>query len=300
MRLRNQHPISISPIFFSCCEPQHFHLTLHLTTMVLIKFRLPFRDSRKSQAAKCYAEPESPSKLLQKREVDSVPPQTHLSISINNPRDSTMLSTPPITGTAPPLSLLVLLPTTAHMRQHPTPLAPASRPVPLTSRKSGSTLPSMRQLSAARWSDEQETTATPEETEIDKVIIAGRRLSLAPGIGAGTQQTRFTSGLAPLTDIPSTPNMTGSSREAPPAFGARPPTEQSTPPSAFGTMRGSGSRGPPSKRRPQTAATSAIPLAQGLNGSGMGFGGGVGAGRNRPGWEGDEVVGVLRNSGLEG
>ena len=34
-------------------------------------------------------------------------------------------------------------------------------------------------------------------------------------------------------------------------------------------------------------------------GMGLGIGGG-GVGKTRPGWEGDEVVGVLRGSGLEG
>ena len=227
-----------------------------------------------------------------------------------------MATTPPIAGPAPPLSLLVLLPGSSHMRQPHASMSPPHRPAPLASRQSGSTVPSMRQLAAARKNEQEEQR---EEAEIDKVISAGRRLSLAPGIGAGTQ-IRSGERLEVVTDEP-TPTAGGSTplpyeaREAPASYGALPSSELQTTSPAFGAKRGLTSRGPPSRRRPQTAAHPSIPLGQALasnlgnasrgslafpHGSGFGPSGGGSGGRARPGWEGDEVVGVLRNSGLEG
>jgi len=261
----------------------------------------------------------APFRLLRLAEISACRLRTHipgrLAMTINVKTETTMTSTFPTAGPAASLSLLVLVPSSAHIHQFPTPLAPPSRPAPLTSRQSGSTVPSMRQLSAARRSDGQER-KVDEEAEIDKVMAAGRRLSLAPGIGTGTEihaSERFKSSLPPLSDYSiATPPVAGSSYEAPPSFGTPFTPEEQTPPPAFGAKRGSVSRVPASRRRPQTAAGPAIPLSPAMmvgvsrgsialpSGSGLGFGGGGNVGKTRPGWEGDEVVRVLRNSGLEG
>ena len=207
---------------------------------------------------------------------------------------------------SPTLSLLVLLPASAHTQQYLTPIAPPSHPSGLTSRQSGSSVPSAIPLTTAGRGEGDER--RDDEAEMEKVLVAGRRLSLAPGMGAGTQ-TRSINPLPPLADSPgpSIP-IAGSSIEAPPTVGTRPPPELSTAPPAFGAKRAAPSRTPASRRRPQTAAGPAASLMGEGNkvgaalprGSGLDMRGGAGYGKTRPGWEGDEIVHVLRNSGLEG
>lgn len=191
------------------------------------------------------------------------------------------------------LSLLVLLPASAHMQQHPTPLPP-SRPFALTSRKSGSTIPSLGNMPEVKGEGED---------DMEKVLVAGRRLSLAPGIGAGTQ-TRSMGTFTPLSPLDPSPTGTPTAEVPAPV-----PVDRSPARPVFGAKRSSGRvTGPPSRRRPNTAATPAQAQISGVGPGvsrasmavpGGGGGGGV-LGRSRPGWEGDEVVGVLRASGLEG
>jgi len=203
---------------------------------------------------------------------------------------------------APTLSLLVLLPASAHVQKFRTPIAPPSRPPTLTSRQSGSSVPSALHLTSVRESEENERML--EEAEMKKVISAGRRMSLAPGIGTGTQ-TRFASAFPPLTPSRQPiPAAVAQPYETLSSLGAGPSSEQPPPPPAFGAKRGGNKGGPVSKRRPQTAAIEAVPAGVSWGSialpSGGGFRmGGVG-GRTRPGWEGDEVVRILRHSGLEG
>jgi hypothetical protein len=204
-----------------------------------------------------------------------------------------------------PLSFLVLLPSTTETRS----LAPShtiSRPLTLQGRQSGSNVHTLKSLKASQPSEESGKAEEVGEAEIDKVVSAGRRLSLAPGIGAGTQ-TRTTPFQSQLSSLSSSPPLPASEQQsAPPPLIAKPP--------AFGAPAfGSSSRGPPirgsSRKRPQTAATSALGPLPNLNGGiprgsfaipgqGMGMAGGIG--RSKPGWEADEVVGVLRSGGLEG
>jgi hypothetical protein len=129
---------------------------------------------------------------------------------------------PPSTIGQPALSVLVVLPPSAHMAQNnPSPLAPARRPPPpLINRKSGSTVPVLK--SFAGTSPSTSTTGPPQPSSrlryhtshlsgpldrhdakarggrvspdleqddegMDPIRIAARRASLAPGLGAGTE-----------------------------------------------------------------------------------------------------------------
>ena len=127
--------------------------------------------------------------------------------------------------------------------------------------------------------------SSPNEP-VDMALHSQRRLSLAPGIGAG---------LSMPGDDDQTPSKArteessdNSPRTRPPAFGSRPADS--------------------ARRRPQSSnstATGNAPRPFVGAGRGRWF---PGAGRTgllhglkaRAGWEGDEVVNVLRTSGLEG
>jgi hypothetical protein len=162
---------------------------------------------------------------------------------------------------------------------------------------------------------------TEQKQDEDDVVVSTRRLSLAAGIGSGTQNksshpegpssstasTSTSSHLDPLSSQ-SAPSSSTPPRALP---GSRNQIQSSYRPAesrpAFGSKRPPpASRG---RRRPQTSAAPNVapPLAGFARGSvavpaGMGLGIAAigGAGKSRPGWEGDEVVGVLRTSGLEG
>lgn len=257
---------------------------------------------------------------------------------------------PPTTSGQPALSILVLLPASAHMTHNPSPLAPARKPSPLITRKSGSTVPSFKTLaspSKLRDNDGAQSRSSGEDVAgLDPVRLAGRRSSLAPGMGTGTEirspELRTASKLGMISPSPpGTPDRSGSpspgdvrpndhpnsvafdsyklpakpnvsdavssehSAQAPratvgvsseaPAFGSRRPLE--------GGTGGSGR-----SRRPVTAAAPGrgvnATLQRGSmalpSGSGLGIGGGSGNSKNRPGWEADEIVSVLRSGGLEG
>ena len=212
-----------------------------------------------------------------------------------------MSSTPPTPeeGQNAHLSLLVLLPPTA---DGPAPIVPPSRPPPLTSRQSGSTVPSLKAFGmSSRLTRSKKDTY--EEEAIDAVVSAGRRLSLAPGIGAGTQVRMLSPDrMSPVsTGLHDTNGHAETSRQGAAAYQA---SEAPT----FGAKRISSMTGKRT-RRPQTSSAqpgpAALLAAAGVSRgsialpSGMGMGG-SGVGRNRPGWEGDEVVAVLRGSGLQG
>jgi len=225
--------------------------------------------------------------------VETVGPFEEIIIFIHS--SSRIMSTsPPTPPQVTPLSLFVLLPASAHSNQ-PAAVSNA-RPSPLVSRQSGSRIPSLRSLGI-------DPSTTLEDTpEIDKVVNAGRRLSLAPGMGAGTHSRGVSpraSGFSPAS-VPEEPSEdSGSAPPASkaPAFGSKP---------AFGSGSPTAGRG---RRRPQTSNAAQLLPNQGLGigprGSMAGtsraglIGGGM-MGKTRPGWEGDEVVGMLRGSGLEG
>jgi hypothetical protein len=252
---------------------------------------------------------------------------------------------PSLSSGQPALSVLVLLPASAHMSaQNASPLAPVSRPPPLTTRKSGSTVPSLKSInspqnpSRLRYND---ISPDEERSTLDPLnhLQVGRRSSLAPGLGAGTEVRAPDSRHIPrLGAIEPSPPGTPERAESPSFddhsgddrsenFGGyelsdsissrkgQSSRELSTPvlPSVSTEAPAFGSRNPFStsatsartRRRPQTSATSrAVQGGQRSSmalpsGSGLGMGGGSGL-RNRPGWEADEVVGHLRESGLEG
>lgn len=121
----------------------------------------------------------------------------------------------------PAMSFLVLLPASAHMTHNPSPRAPASAsavrhqpsPWPLTTRKSGSTVPSLKTLagqpqpqpqfqsqSRLRHANDGQD-GSPDEERVDPIVdswaVAGRRSSLAPGMGTGTERRA----LKPSTSI---------------------------------------------------------------------------------------------------
>ena len=210
----------------------------------------------------------------------------------------------------PALSLLVILPSASH-----SPIV--SRPSPLTRKASVPPPPLVIQTSTG-----------------DQPVGGGRRMSLAPGMGGGTVspltttafRTRHLEAISPSPTSGHTPQ--GSTFpsipvESPISFpnlnpfgtqaSASSPSSSTipAPPPAFGKkpLTSTGGRSP-NRRRPQTAATGeiALGLTGGVSrgsmalppGAGLGLGGGGGVGRGRPGWEGDEVVAVLRGAGLEG
>nr|XP_031858798.1 uncharacterized protein CI109_005751 [Kwoniella shandongensis]KAA5525870.1 hypothetical protein CI109_005751 [Kwoniella shandongensis] len=226
-----------------------------------------------------------------------------------------------------PLSVLVVLPPSAHLQHHAAPNVRPARPSPLTTRQSSSTIPQLQKMS----NDEQSSSRTTgQQRDVDDVVVASRRLSLAPGLGTGTTITAaFASNdISPTASAPSSSESvpTVNSKPAPPPFGQKrfePPTPKEEPassspsgrPPAFGAKRSSTMAVPrgSARRRPQTAT---LPTASGVIAPGLmagltnsraslagpsGFGGNhsSGQGRNRPGWEADEVVGNLRESGLE-
>ena len=209
----------------------------------------------------------------------------------------------PSPSPSPPLSLLVLLPKSAHVPRIASPSGPPDRPSPLVPRQSGSTGPRLKPQSLTKASNDG--TANEEMAEIDKVVSAGRRLSLAPGMGAGIRL--WSAGtFSPTTIIVSPPD---SSHHASTSASIQPTTTafSSAVPTFGSTSPLPGQRSP--RRRPQTAAVASPTFGPGLVGGGVSRGsiavpgGGAMLGdrrKTRPGWEGDEVVNMLRGSGMEG
>jgi hypothetical protein len=131
---------------------------------------------------------------------------------------------PSISSGEPALSILVLLPASAHMAQSASPIAPLSRPAPLTSRKSGSTVPSLKSLNAPqqpsrlRYDDHSPDGDRANIDPMDSnqnIALPGRRASLAPGLGAGTEirgpEGRVSSRLGTIeSSPPSTPDRSPS------------------------------------------------------------------------------------------
>ncbi|KAL7422124.1 3',5'-cyclic-nucleotide phosphodiesterase [Cryptotrichosporon argae] len=199
----------------------------------------------------------------------------------------TMASPVPPPAPGAPLSILVLLPDSAHSTQLesvPSAAARAARPSPLTSRQSGSTVP----------------TTHASAVDDDVFVAQSRRLSLAPGMGGGTQTQ------TPTPPKPSARIALGKLTPAVPEDAAATPTQSAAP--AFGAKRDMGSASstgsPRSRRRPQTAVAAPGYMAPPVSRASVALGSGVGLSasighKNRPGWEGDEVVGVLRGAGLE-
>ncbi|WVF72402.1 hypothetical protein IAT40_007217 [Kwoniella sp. CBS 6097] len=224
----------------------------------------------------------------------------------------------------PSLSLLVLMPASAHWPGLPLPVRRPS--AAMSQRKSSSVVPSLQSIQAGApiQSEKQNEVAT-------KAAASGRRLSLASGLGIGPTSRISTDPIDPLSASPTASPLPSSNapyelnerRAAPPAFGSSssattsanssPNPGSSTTsggPPPFGARRSAttGARG--SKRRPNTATSAGIAasVAPSLIGAGgsraslavpPGMGGSSSLARSRPGWEADEVVGNLRGSGLE-
>ncbi|KAK1924648.1 hypothetical protein DB88DRAFT_227824 [Papiliotrema laurentii] len=233
-----------------------------------------------------------------------------------------MSVTPPSPLPDSSLSLFALLPAINHTNQ-PTANTPqnSTRPSPLTSRQSSSTIPTFKSLhspSSFTKSGEQDPSA-----DIDSVIVPARRLSLAPGLGTGVQ-SRTHESCSTLETVPASPKVDLEEGVGPrdttipaesrvdlnspaPASAAAGPSSSLTTskPPAFGLRSAaSGSR---SRRRPQTSGPhpgSSGPSSATMPSRGslaVSTGGDLIRGsRTRSGWEGDEIVSVLRSSGLEG
>lgn len=277
-----------------------------------------------------YSIPHFPSAVVTEKQEIS----TSFVIEIATPTPTTatfpiaeMTSTPPHSRSQSelPLAIYVLLPTSAHLQAQHGPIAPISRPPPLTSRQSGSSLATMANLKISPQHPSAEKLQDADQNlDIPDMAAANRRLSLAPGIGAGTQtrSARMNDGMRPLANAEeSSTSRVESAKPAPPPVGrsyqmsgraaeAPAKSEQlaisTAGPPAFGSRSGASPRTPGFRRRPVTATVAESgpfgnPQARGSmalpNGMGLGIRAG---GRNRPGWEGDEVVGMLRNSGMEG
>lgn len=237
-----------------------------------------------------------------------------------------MSSTPPNAGssTSLTLSVFVLLPTSSHLHGSGRHIPPLSRPPPLTSRQSGSSLATLGNLKLSPQHPSAEQLGDADQKlDVPDMASANRRLSLAPGIGAGTQtrSARLGDGLRSLAragesstgaeQYKSTPppdsrayQTTGRSAEVPVPSRQAMPAPTGAP--AFGSGSGAGARKAGPRRRPNTATVAEsgpfgnpIPRGSMALPSGMGLGIGAG-GKNRPGWEGDAVVGVLRSGGMEG
>ncbi|OCF35312.1 hypothetical protein I316_02858 [Kwoniella heveanensis BCC8398] len=225
---------------------------------------------------------------------------------------------------SPSLSLLVLMPPSAHWQGLPLPVRRPS--AALSQRKSSSVVPSLQSIQAST-----PITIQKENEVATKAAASGRRLSLASGLGNGPTSRISADPIDPLsdspTDSPVPPSRTAfesnDRRSAPPPFGSSSSavtSANSSPnpgssatsggPPPFGARRSAttGPRG--SKRRPQTAtsagiAASVAPSLMGVGGGRAslavptGMGGTSSLARSRPGWEADEVVGNLRGSGLE-
>ncbi|WVW83390.1 hypothetical protein I302_105409 [Kwoniella bestiolae CBS 10118] len=241
----------------------------------------------------------------------------------------------------PSLNLLVLLPSAAHLHQLP---SPPTRPSALLSRKSSSTVPSLQSIrageavpspsSASRGRNVVEESSGSGPSSL---VMASRRLSLAPGLGAGAPLSLPTDLdlISPTsTPVPNTgsstmtPSTSAEQRTVPPPFGSK--SSNSTPPGsnsatssaqtspipsnipAFGARRSTGTGSSRlSRRRPVTASTttgiasSIAPALMGIPGGRAslavppGLGGVSHSNRTRPGWEADEVIGTLRGSGME-
>nr|XP_018264117.1 uncharacterized protein I303_03997 [Kwoniella dejecticola CBS 10117]OBR86275.1 hypothetical protein I303_03997 [Kwoniella dejecticola CBS 10117] len=242
----------------------------------------------------------------------------------------------------PSLNLLVLLPSAAHLHQLP---SPPFRPSGLGTRKSSSTVPSLQSIKA------REAVTTPsspassdtasrnaDEGSNSSSVMTSRRLSLAPGLGAGATMlpTLDLESLSPHSSPapPSyqmTPSTSSEQRNTVPSFGigsgsspiprspqpgsATSSTQTSPVPTsvpAFGARRSTGTgTSRLSRRRPNTASTangiasSISPALMGIPGGRAslavppGLGGVSHSNRTRPGWEADDVIGTLRGSGME-
>ena len=180
------------------------------------------------------------------------------------------------------LSLLVILPDTEPVHQIAGPSTPP-KPSPLTSRQSTSRVP---------------TRGSPGNlANVEDVIAAGRRLSLAPGLGAGPTRYRPTTSSSPRLEIPA-PNPASHSSSGSVADKLTDSPESSVP--AFGS-RSPLNKAKGSRRRPVTAASPFVASRSSMAVDGVLGSGRIGrAGKARPGWEGDELVGMLRASGQEG
>ncbi|KAK6902664.1 hypothetical protein I203_107922 [Kwoniella mangroviensis CBS 8507] len=240
----------------------------------------------------------------------------------------------------PSLNLLVLLPSAAHLHQLP---SPPTRPSGLLSRKSSSTVPSLQSIRAGEAVSSTSSSPAYKSRNADDAqgpsdsVMASRRLSLAPGLGAGAPLSTSNMDLdlvSPTsTPIPGgagsstmTPSSSIDKHTVPPPFGSKsitPPgsgsaassTQTSPNPSsipAFGARRSTGTGSSRlSRRRPVTATTlsgiasSIAPALMGIPGGRAslavppGLGGVSHSNRTRPGWEADEVIGTLRGSGME-
>lgn len=199
---------------------------------------------------------------------------------------------------------------------------PGDRPV-LASRASGSSVVTRSPLNTmaqagemtpfqAQGQGQGHTGDTSASGGMEGIVASGRRLSLAPGVGGGTltrppesqQAGKFGQQPTRLSTIPSgeTTSSTSAIQTGPPAFGsakpnANPRLSRRRPNTAAGPSLGGSSSARSSMALPRGMA---LDTGNGPGGLGSALGPIRGGSRHhRPGWEGDELVGVLRDSGLE-
>lgn len=230
--------------------------------------------------------------------------------------------TPPsgMSGESPQtLSVLVLLPSTSSSQAEiPTPY----RPSPLKTRSSSPKVPTVLSLTKSGNGD-QGGDGIAHEAELKAKVMAGRRLSLGSSLGSDINLS-IGEETVPIDTIPagiSRPSRVATLHGMPPFSPIVSPTSSIPPPSPkdpssnlhtppFGYSSRSGSGGGPHsrRRRPQTASGTANDIAPALiketanarSSLAMVSGAVKGRGKARPGWEADELVGHLRESGLEG
>lgn len=230
--------------------------------------------------------------------------------------------TPPsvLSGMGPQtLSVLVLLPSSSSSQaEFPT----AHPPDPLVPRSSSPKVPTELSVTKSTKGG-QEGGGVVDEEELKAKVMAGRRLSLGSSLGSdinlsigdGTVSLNIQ---PPLKSQPSrTTTLHGMSffspivsptSTVPPAISKDPSSTLEAPPFGYNSRPGSGSRTRSHRRRPQTASGTANDIAPALiketanarSSLAMVSGAVKGRGKARPGWEADELVGNLRESGLEG
>ncbi|OXG38621.1 high-affinity phosphodiesterase [Cryptococcus neoformans Bt15] len=229
--------------------------------------------------------------------------------------------TPPsgMSGESPQtLSVLVLLPSTSSSQAEiPTPY----RPNPLKTRSSSPKVPTVLSLTKSGNGD-QGGDGIAHEAELKAKVMAGRRLSLGSSLGSDINLSigeetvpidtipvgiNRPSRVATLHGMPPFSPIVSPTSSIPPPSPKDPSSNLHTPPFGYSSRSGSGGGPHSRRRRPQTASGTANDIAPALiketanarSSLAMVSGAVKGRGKARPGWEADELVGHLRESGLE-
>lgn len=217
------------------------------------------------------------------------------------------------------LSLLVLLPSTSSSQAE---ILTPYRPNPLTTRSSSPKVPTVLSLTKSGNGDQGGDGVVHAE-ELKAKVMAGRRLSLGSSLGSDInlsigEETMSAnvipvginqpSRVATLHDMPPFSPIVSPTSSIPPPITKDPSSNLNTPPFGYSSRSGSGGGAHSRRRRPQTASGTANDIAPALiketanarSSLAMVSGAVKGRGKARPGWEADELVGHLRESGLEG